>query len=84
MDVATVVQDDGKILVAGYTDRFITRYDFALARYNSDGSLDTNFGQDLDADGVRDGKITTDFGSLLATVPKAWPSTRTARSWSLA
>jgi len=37
-------------------------HDFVLARYNLDGSLDTTFGQDLDADGVRDGKVITDFG----------------------
>jgi uncharacterized delta-60 repeat protein len=44
------LQPDGKILVAGYSSG-----DFALARYNADGSLDTSF------DG--DGKLTTDFGS---------------------
>ena len=43
------VQADGKILVAGTTDSF----DFAVARYNVDGSLDTSFGTD--------GKVTTDF-----------------------
>ncbi|MBI3005695.1 MAG: calcium-binding protein, partial [Ignavibacteriales bacterium] len=37
---AVLVQTDGKILVAGYTDNS----DFAVARYNSDGSLDTTFG----------------------------------------
>ena len=37
------VQSDGKIVVAG--QRYNTNsYDFALARYNSDGSLDTAFG----------------------------------------
>jgi uncharacterized delta-60 repeat protein len=48
-----VVQTDGKIIVAG-TASIGNVYDFALARYNSDGSLDTSF------DG--DGKVTTDFG----------------------
>ena len=48
-DVA--VQDDGKILVAG-TDNAATG-DFALARYNTDGSLDTSFSCD--------GKQITDF-----------------------
>jgi uncharacterized delta-60 repeat protein len=43
-----VIQGDGKIVAVGYPD-------FAMARYNSDGSLDTSF------DG--DGKVTTDFGS---------------------
>ena len=51
---ALAVQPDGKIVVAGYTDA--GGGDFALARYNADGSLDTSFG-----DG---GKQTTDFGDL--------------------
>ena len=41
-------QSDGKILVGGYSGS-----DFALVRYNTDGSLDTSF------DG--DGKLTTDI-----------------------
>lgn len=36
------VQSDGKIIVAGVVD--IGRFRFALARYNSDGSLDSTFG----------------------------------------
>ena len=50
-DVA--IQSDGKIVVVGYTDDFIDG-DIALARYNTDGSLDTSFDTD--------GKLTTDFG----------------------
>ena len=46
-DVA--IQTDGKIVVVGESDD-----DFALARYNTDGSLDTTF----DSDGL----VTTDFG----------------------
>lgn len=38
--------------MAGYTYNH-TDYDFALARYNADGSLDTTFGAD--------GMVTTDF-----------------------
>lgn len=46
------LQPDGKILAAGWSYAGINfDYDFALARYNSDGSLDTTF------DG--DGKLTT-------------------------
>jgi len=45
-----VVQADGKILLAGDNGN-----DFALVRYNTDGSLDTSFDTD--------GKLTTDFGS---------------------
>lgn len=53
-DVArsVVVQLDGKIVVAGFTDWYGSP-DFAVVRYNPDGSLDTSF------DG--DGKVTTDF-----------------------
>jgi uncharacterized delta-60 repeat protein len=47
-----VLQDDGKILVAGSSGDY-NASDFALARYNPDGSLDTTF------DG--DGWLTTDF-----------------------
>jgi uncharacterized delta-60 repeat protein len=48
------VQPDGKIVAAGYGTNG-SNYDFALARYNPSGSLDTSF------DG--DGKVVTDFGS---------------------
>ena len=53
--LSVAVQVDGKIVVSGYTNGGSTGYDFALARYNPNGSLDTSF------DG--DGKVTTDFGS---------------------
>ncbi|MGX1674079.1 calcium-binding protein [Streptomyces sp. NPDC055400] len=39
---ALVLQPDGKILVGGEVGT--TRFDFALIRYNHDGSLDTGFG----------------------------------------
>ncbi|MBP7111441.1 MAG: DUF4347 domain-containing protein, partial [Nitrosomonas sp.] len=48
------VQADGKILVTGYGWNGST-YDFALVRYNTDGTLDTSFSGD--------GKLTTDFGA---------------------
>ncbi len=49
------VQADGKIVAAGFTQNPVT-YDveFALARYNADGSLDSGFGSG--------GKLHTDFG----------------------
>ena len=50
---SVTVQDDGKILVAGYSDNG-TDNDFALTRYTTDGSLDTNFGDN--------GIVTTDVG----------------------
>ncbi|MCX6047097.1 MAG: delta-60 repeat domain-containing protein [Chloroflexi bacterium] len=49
---ALAIQIDGKIIVAGYTGS--NNIDFALVRYNVDGSLDTSFDTD--------GKVTTDFG----------------------
>ncbi|MGH8594775.1 MAG: hypothetical protein ACREV3_13270 [Gammaproteobacteria bacterium] len=51
-----VVQPDGKIVVVGEVFAGATSADFGLARYNSDGSLDTSFG-----DG---GKVITDFGGF--------------------
>ena len=51
--LAVVIQPDGKIVVAGGT--VAATDDFALLRYNPDGSLDTSFHDD--------GKLTTDFGS---------------------
>lgn len=53
---AMVLQPDGKIVVAGTANMGSTGSDFALARYNSNGSLDTSFHYD--------GKVTTDFNSI--------------------
>ncbi|MFZ4524190.1 MAG: Ig-like domain-containing protein [Chlorobium sp.] len=52
--MSVTVQSDGKILVAGTSTLPGGNADFALARYNVDGSLDTAF--------HGDGKLTTDFG----------------------
>ena len=53
---AVVVQPDTRIVVAGYADMGVgAAQDFAVVRYNSDGSLDTSFGGD--------GIVTTAFGS---------------------
>jgi len=41
---AMVLQTDGKIVVGGRTRPGAVRFDFALARYNADGTLDTSFG----------------------------------------
>jgi uncharacterized delta-60 repeat protein len=48
------LQADGKIVAAGRVGSGTTGGDFALARYNPNGSLDTSFSGD--------GKQTTDFG----------------------
>ncbi len=53
---SVAIQEDGKIVVAGSaTTNDDNIVDFAVARYNTDGSFDTSF------DG--DGKVTTDFGA---------------------
>jgi uncharacterized delta-60 repeat protein len=39
---SVIQQADGKLVVAGYSDNG-GNYDFALVRYNADGSLDTGF-----------------------------------------
>lgn len=63
---AIVIQPDGKILCGGTAAANVrnsvdyNRYDFALARYNPDGSLDTTFGTG--------GKLLTDIFSTRADV----------------
>jgi uncharacterized delta-60 repeat protein len=55
---AITVQPDGKILVAGGADLGASsNFDFALVRYNSNGSLDSTFGNS--------GKVLTDFNGGL-------------------
>ena len=49
--LAVAIQSDGKVVAAGYAP--VTSGDFSVARYNTDGSLDTTF------NGT--GKVTTDF-----------------------
>ncbi|HET8677846.1 MAG TPA: BACON domain-containing carbohydrate-binding protein, partial [Blastocatellia bacterium] len=46
------IQTDGKLVVAGHSS-----FDFAVVRYNTDGSLDTSFDTD--------GKVTTPIGTSL-------------------
>jgi uncharacterized delta-60 repeat protein len=50
---SVAIQSDGKIVVAGYSDNGLD-YDFALVRYNTNGSLDNTFDSD--------GKVTTAIG----------------------
>ncbi len=51
--LSIAIQSDGKIVLAGNTV-LTSDFNFALARYNSDGSLDNTFGSG--------GKVITDFG----------------------
>jgi uncharacterized delta-60 repeat protein len=53
---AIALQPDGKIIAAGITYSNATRFDFALARYNPNGSLDTSFGNG--------GKVVTTLSAL--------------------
>lgn len=53
--LSAVIQADGKILVAGDSTTTSGR-DFALVRYNANGTLDTSFGNG--------GKVTTDFAGF--------------------
>lgn len=59
-----IIRSDGKILAGGYAE-ISGVYNFALALYNTDGTLDTSFG------GGGDGKVYTlfgigDFGTTMA------------------
>ena len=53
---SVVVQTDGKLVVAGTTTDLWNQSDFALARYYSNGTLDTSFGTG--------GKVTTSFSDF--------------------
>jgi uncharacterized delta-60 repeat protein len=53
---AILLQPDGKFVVLGTTNYFSNNRDFALARYNSNGTLDTTFGTG--------GKVTTNLEDL--------------------
>ncbi len=65
-DVANdiVLQPDGKIVVAGY-ERDTNAPDFAVARYNSNGSLDTSFSDDGKA-WAAFGWAANDYGQAVA------------------
>ena len=53
---SVAIQSDGRIVAAGGTFQPRTQVDFAVARYNTDGSLDATF------DG--DGRVTTPLGPV--------------------
>src|SRR6266480_4615089 len=57
---AVAIQADGKLVVVGttYRDNDFSNEDFAVARYNPDGTLDKTFGVG--------GKVQTDFPGLAA------------------
>ena len=53
---AVILQPDGKIVAAGYTNSPNGDYNFALVRYNSNGTVDPSFGVS--------GRTVTDFKAL--------------------
>jgi uncharacterized delta-60 repeat protein len=53
---ALAIEADGDIVVAGTSSQPETGWDFALARYEPDGSLDPSFGDN--------GRVTTDFDDV--------------------
>lgn len=61
---AVAIQDDGKFVVVGttYKDNDYSHEDFAVARYNPNGTLDPSFGNH--------GRVRTDFPGL-AAVPSS-------------
>ena len=61
---AVAIQSDGKLVVVGqtYKNNDYSDEDFAVARYNADGTLDTTFGAG--------GRVRTDFPGL-AAVPSS-------------
>ena len=52
---SVAIQNYGKIVAAGYSYSSSSKWDFAIVRYHSDGTLDSTFSND--------GKVTTDIGS---------------------
>ncbi|MEO8438624.1 MAG: hypothetical protein ABI540_00220 [Spartobacteria bacterium] len=56
------IQADGKLVVAGtsYTNNDFSGEDFALLRYNANGTVDGTFGAN--------GRVTTDFAGLAAEI----------------
>jgi serralysin len=64
------VQDDGKILVAGFTfygGIIETAYDYSIVRLNADGTLDHSYG--TDGRTVIDAEVSMDQGYTLAVQP---------------
>src|SRR3954449_3433517 len=60
---AVTVQSDGRILVAGTVRGSNGSTDFGVARFNTDGTLDTSFGTG--------GRLTTDFATSGTSVDEA-------------
>ena len=70
---SVLIQPDGKIVAVGSANNPATFYDFAAARYLSNGTIDTTFGVA--------GKVSTDFGvvSIGRARPPFNPMARSSR-----
>lgn len=67
---AVVLQPDGKILLVGYLPIYRKGSDFLLARFNTDGTPDVDFG--------KDGRVTTSFTSGINSADVAtWAALQT-------
>ena len=56
--LSVVLTSDNKIIVGGFASENSDNPDFALAKYNANGTLDASFGPD------GSGKVTTDFNGV--------------------
>lgn len=73
--LAVAIQPDGKIVAAGYATGSTTQFDFGIARYNPNGTLDTTFGWagrvmlDIDkgVNGVTKGLIIQPDGKIVVS-----------------
>ncbi len=57
---AMLLQPDGKVVVAGYSNSPNGDINFALVRYNANGTIDTSFGDNTQ----QPGRVLTDFAAL--------------------
>ena len=71
--LAVAIQTDGKIVAAGFSFDEQANIDFAVARYDTEGTLDPAFGSD-------GGRRPTSSASSISPTP--WPYSPTGRSFS--
>ncbi len=63
-----VIDTDGKAVVVGHSRTVGGDYDLVVARFNTDGTLDSTFGGDVNpADGTKDGFLVIDISGAGST-----------------